>query len=68
MVWIAMEAIGKFQSTEKIFKIKILIIRTTLTARWSKKINMKMRAKQESFRMTTCSKIAKTKIRAFILI
>jgi hypothetical protein len=33
MVWIAMEAIGKFQSTEKIFKIKILTIRTTLTAR-----------------------------------
>jgi hypothetical protein len=44
-----MEAIGKFQNTERFHKTKILIILTTLTARLLKKIKMKMRAKLEGF-------------------
>ena len=49
MLWIDMEAIGKFQNTERLHKTKILIILTTLTARLLKKIKMKMRAKLEGF-------------------
>ena len=67
MLWIAMEAIGKFQNTERFHKTKILIILTTLTARLLKKIKMKMRAKLEGFKMIICYKITKIKIKVFIL-
>ena len=67
MLWIAMEAIGKFQNIEKFHKTKILIILTTLTARLLKKIKMKMRAKQEGFKMIISSMITKIKIKVSIL-
>jgi hypothetical protein len=67
MLWIAMEAIGKFQNIEKFLKTKILIILTTLTARLLKKIKMMMRAKQEGFKMIINSKITKIKIKVSIL-
>jgi len=67
MLWIAMEAIGKFQNIEKFLKTKILIILTTLTARLLKKIKMMMRAKQEGFKMIISSKITKIKIKVSIL-
>jgi len=67
MLWIAMEAIGKFQNIKKFLKTKILIILTTLTARLLKKIKMMMRAKQEGFKMIISSKITKIKIKVSIL-